>query len=34
MPVELVWIGGVLVAGIGTLIVALLPDKQRAERQR
>jgi hypothetical protein len=28
MPIELLWVGGVLVAGITTLIVALLPDKQ------
>ena len=30
MPIELLWVGGVLVAGITTLIVALLPDKRNS----
>jgi hypothetical protein len=28
MPIELLWVGGVLAAGITTLIVALLPERQ------
>lgn len=28
MPIELLWVGGVLVAAITTLIIALLPEKQ------
>ena len=33
MPIELAWIGGVLVAAIGTLVFALLPGEKPAGTQ-
>ena len=34
MPIELTWIAGVLIAGVGTLVLAIIQTDQPARRRR